>query len=682
MADHDVLIIYGSQTGQAQSIAEDLYKDGKSQDVAVKLLCMDQFKKFDLQEERMLVVICSTTGEGDPPDNASRLWRRLKKKTLASDHLQQLSYTVLGLGDTNYTNFCQMGKNFHKRLSELGASPFYDPGFADDGIGLELVVEPWKEGLWAAVKAKLGSLSSNGDAVVKAASVAKEDDGPKLPAADIDDETLQFPHDYKLTQLKLPRLHAVTLTATTIATDAVKDATAAPPVESMTPFKQAPMVGYRCLTHPDAVKRAIEVEFDLTGTGYQQYLPGDAFAIACPNRVAEVNRLLAVAGLEAVADEQLQLSGDVPPHLHPARTLREALTYCLELRSVPKKATLRVMAEYCSSAEDRATLLWLASQQGGNDYTSQLRGSYVCVADLLEKHSSCKLPLAVLLSAHQPLQPRYYSACSAPTAEGKVRFGFNMVDSVLPEDADKAWPGLCTTFLEDLAMRLTDTDDNRDKTDRLAMRASETINRWYRHPSPSLHDADTAGDQRLSTLRNAHQDQLVAPLYLRPSLGFAPPEAANVPVVMVGPGTGVAPFIGFLQQRQALLKQTPAPDTPWHLYYGCRHADKDYLFKEELAQYLSEGTLTHLGLAVSRDEGSEFKHVQDAMMAQAEAIAKILLEQQGVLYVCGNAKTLGRSFDMQLEALLIKGAGITAQEAQEHRQEWFKAKRIRKELWG
>jgi hypothetical protein len=102
------------------------------------------------------VFVVSTTGDGDPPDSAQKFWRRLKKKTLAKTYLQHLKYALLGLGDSNYTNFCNFSKMLNKRLLELGATAFYDTGYADDAVGLERVVEPWTDGLWAAVKMTLG----------------------------------------------------------------------------------------------------------------------------------------------------------------------------------------------------------------------------------------------------------------------------------------------------------------------------------------------------------------------------------------------------------------------------------------------------------------------------------------------------------------------------------------------
>jgi methionine synthase reductase len=96
------------------------------------------------------VIVVSTTGDGDPPDTAGRFWRKLKRNT-QPNLLKSLQYALLGLGDTNYTNFCNMGKMLNKRLLELGATPICDTGYADDGVGLELVVEPFIDGLWPAL---------------------------------------------------------------------------------------------------------------------------------------------------------------------------------------------------------------------------------------------------------------------------------------------------------------------------------------------------------------------------------------------------------------------------------------------------------------------------------------------------------------------------------------------------
>ena len=96
----------------------------------------------------------------------TKFWRKLRPRNLPADHLNQLQYTVLGLGDTNYNQFCNGPKNLHRRLKELGACLFYQPGWADDGTGLELVVEPWIEGLWTAIEAMPGFVKGGGPKIM------------------------------------------------------------------------------------------------------------------------------------------------------------------------------------------------------------------------------------------------------------------------------------------------------------------------------------------------------------------------------------------------------------------------------------------------------------------------------------------------------------------------------------
>lgn len=80
-------------------------------------------------------MVSSTTGDGDQPENAEPLWRKIKKKSLNPDHLNKLRFTILGLGDSNYSQFCNGPKTLHRRMVDLGATTFYEPDWADDGVG-------------------------------------------------------------------------------------------------------------------------------------------------------------------------------------------------------------------------------------------------------------------------------------------------------------------------------------------------------------------------------------------------------------------------------------------------------------------------------------------------------------------------------------------------------------------
>lgn len=93
-----------------------------------------------------------STGDGDPPENAARFWRKIRSKDLTEDYLSHTRYALLGLGDTNYTTFLGFPKGVNKQLQKLGAKEFLSPGWADDAVGLEIVVDPWIEDLMSAIQ--------------------------------------------------------------------------------------------------------------------------------------------------------------------------------------------------------------------------------------------------------------------------------------------------------------------------------------------------------------------------------------------------------------------------------------------------------------------------------------------------------------------------------------------------
>lgn len=103
------------------------------------------------------------TGDGDPPENAGIFYKKLRSKELSSEYLSHVKYTLLGLGDTNYTTFLGFPKSVEKQLQKLGAKQFYKPGWADDAVGLEIVVDPWIESLWTALSSDGHCNQTNSD---------------------------------------------------------------------------------------------------------------------------------------------------------------------------------------------------------------------------------------------------------------------------------------------------------------------------------------------------------------------------------------------------------------------------------------------------------------------------------------------------------------------------------------
>jgi sulfite reductase (NADPH) flavoprotein alpha-component len=111
-------VLYGSQTGNAKHVAQDLGKAASGKGFTVKVQDLAEYKAANLKNERFLVIVTSTYGEGEPPENAISFYNFLFSKK--APQLPELRYAVLGLGDTSYEFFCKTAQDFDQRLAELG----------------------------------------------------------------------------------------------------------------------------------------------------------------------------------------------------------------------------------------------------------------------------------------------------------------------------------------------------------------------------------------------------------------------------------------------------------------------------------------------------------------------------------------------------------------------------------
>jgi sulfite reductase alpha subunit-like flavoprotein len=111
---------------------------------------MDEIVPTDLLQQKVCIFVCSTTGQGDEPDNMKSFWRFLLLRSLPPTSLMDLHYAVLGLGDSSYAKFNFVAKRLHKRLAQLGGQQICSVGLADDqhDLGPDAVVEPWTKDLW------------------------------------------------------------------------------------------------------------------------------------------------------------------------------------------------------------------------------------------------------------------------------------------------------------------------------------------------------------------------------------------------------------------------------------------------------------------------------------------------------------------------------------------------------
>ncbi len=163
-------------------------------------------------------------------------------------------------------------------------------------------------------------------------------------------------------------------------------------------------------------------------------------------------------------------------------------------------------------------------------------------------------------------------------------------------------------------------------------------------------------------------------IFVQRSHGFCLPASGETPIIMVGPGTGVAPFRAFLQERQALR----ATGKNW-LFFGDQHRSCDFLYQDELEGYLRSGLLTHLDTAFSRDQPEKI-YVQHRMLEHAPRIWKWL--QRGAhFYVCGDARRMARDVDAALHQIVAEQGRLTAAEAKAYVAALVRAKRYQRDVY-
>jgi sulfite reductase (NADPH) flavoprotein alpha-component len=164
------------------------------------------------------------------------------------------------------------------------------------------------------------------------------------------------------------------------------------------------------------------------------------------------------------------------------------------------------------------------------------------------------------------------------------------------------------------------------------------------------------------------------PIFLHENNAFRLPEDGNAPVIMIGPGTGIAPFRAFLEERQVRGEK----GDNW-LFFGEQRSISDYLYKEQFLQMQKDGLLTNLHTAFSRDQGKKI-YVQDRMQENAAELYA-WLERGAYFYVCGDASRMAKDVEMALLDVIAKGSNGTLEHAAEYLAGMKKAKRYQRDVY-
>ena len=388
-----------------------------------------------------------------------------------------------------------------------------------------------------------------------------------------------------------------------------------------------PIQQIRELRSSDDPGSTVHVEIDVSKAKGINYETADNLGVLPINQNDVVESVAASMGFDLNAVFSVKAAEGHEWHGAPFPmpiSVRECLTRYCDLTSAPRRSDLKLLSSYAKDPTDKKALLRMASKEGKTEYRKKIVDAHFGLVDVLRMCPSIEASLEHFLNFCPLLQTRFYTISSSSSVHPK---SIHLTVSVTEAQRKNGsvFKGVCSSHIAGLKPGDLIRVFNRSSTFRL-------------------------------------------------------PKDASKPILMVGPGTGVAPFRALLQERSHQKTKLKQPVGENVLYFGCKKRSLDFLYEDELSSFQESGILTTLHLAFSREQ-KEKVYVQDLLAQNAKETWKLIDQDGGHIYVCGGVK-MGNDVMDALKKIVSDEGNMSLDGAKEFLSKLSAEGRYVQELWA
>ncbi|PRD20330.1 UNVERIFIED_CONTAM: NADPH-dependent diflavin oxidoreductase 1 [Trichonephila clavipes] len=581
-SNQDILILFGTQTGNSEDVADRIGRFVTRMNGKAQVVNLGDYPVTNLVNESIVIFVCSTTGNGEFPDNMKSFWKFMLRKGLPSNSLCHIKFSVLGLGDSSYDKFNVVAKKLNKRLLQLGALELIPLTLGDDQheLGYDAALDPWLLKL----KDVLKNICNLSDSYIP--------------------DNIPLPPRYTVIFCESPSTNSVNFEV----------------CNRHDSFPLATLKKNQRVTPEDHFQSVHLLEFEIDQNVH--YEPGDVAVVWPENPLEVVEDFLVLLNVPLDIIFTLQPTDTDAPLPKMSKypcTVRQCATTYFDIMSVPRRSFFEIFLHFSQDELEKEKLeefTTAAGQEELYDYCNRPRRN---ILEVLKDfpHTTPHVPFEYFFDMIPSIRPRSFSIASSLRAHPQE---FHLLVAVVQYKTRLRKPrlGLCSNWITELK------------------------------PGCSIPFSTKKGSIALIE--------------------------SPVPIILVGPGTGVAPFRSFVEEHA--LKGIGDN----YLFFGCRNKAKDFFFSEEW-QELCEKNILKIFTAFSRDQEDKI-YVQHRIAENGPLMWDLIQNKKASIYVAGNAKQMPQGVKNAFLEIITKEGSLTQEEAVKYFLSLENVKRYQMETWA